>query len=130
MLIDDRSRGWNMLQSQIAAKARRSSRPAASAGLTARRLEAREEQRDAEPAPECPAVRQAHAPRKSARGSSGVARLPGVQGTRPVGKGGYDFVDVVTSLTGMAARSIRQSCQHLEERRERGRDQSELIDPA
>lgn len=79
-------RAMNMLKSQIASQGEAFERAGGfSERLTARRLEARERQRDAEPPPECPQCGQAMRRRKSAKGEFwGCGGYPQCTGTRPM----------------------------------------------
>ena len=79
-------RALNMLKSQIAAQGEAFEKTGGfSERLTTRRLEAREEQRAAEPAPECPKCGKPMRRRKSAKGEFwGCAGFPECKGTRPV----------------------------------------------
>jgi four helix bundle suffix protein len=78
-------RALNMLKSQIAAQGEAFEQTGGfSERLTARRLEAREGQRDAEPAPQCPKCGQPMRRRKSAKGDFwGCSDFPECKGTRP-----------------------------------------------
>jgi restriction system protein len=79
-------RALNMLKSQIAAQGEAFEKTGGfSERLTARRLESREGQRDAGPAPECPQCGQPMRRRKSAKGEFwGCGAYPECKGTRPV----------------------------------------------
>jgi ribosomal protein L37AE/L43A len=75
-----------MLKSQIAAQGEAFEETGGfSERLTARRIEPREEQRNADPAPPCPKCGQAMRRRKSAKGEFwGCTSYPECKGTRPV----------------------------------------------
>jgi four helix bundle suffix protein len=80
------SRALNMLKSQIAAQGEAFEQTGGfSERLTARRLQAREGQRDAESSPACPQCNQPMRQRKSAKGDFwGCSTYPECKGTRPV----------------------------------------------
>ncbi|MBE0589877.1 MAG: topoisomerase DNA-binding C4 zinc finger domain-containing protein [Hydrogenophaga sp.] len=82
-------RALNMLKSQIAAQGEAFEQTGGfSERLTTRRLQAREGQRVAGPAPQCPQCGQTMRRRKSAKGEFwGCAGFPECKGTRPVEKG-------------------------------------------
>ena len=82
-------RALNMLKSQIAAQGEAFEQTGGfSERLTTRRLQAREGQRVAGPAPPCPQCGQTMRRRKSAKGEFwGCAGFPECKGTRPVEKG-------------------------------------------
>ncbi len=79
-------RAMNMLESQIAAQGEAFEQTGGfSERLTARRVEAREQKLNAEPAPKCPKCGQPMQRRKSAKGEFwGCAGYPECKGTRPV----------------------------------------------
>jgi restriction system protein len=79
-------RALNMLKSQIAAQGKAFEETGGfSERLMAKRLEAREGQKAAEPSPECPQCGKAMRRRKSAKGEFwGCASYPECKGTRPV----------------------------------------------
>jgi restriction system protein len=79
-------RAMNMLKSQIAAQGVVFEQAGGfSERLTARRIQAREEQRNAEPAPQCPQCGKPMRRRKSAKGEFwGCSGFPDCKGTRPV----------------------------------------------
>ncbi len=79
-------RAMNMLKSQIAAQGKAFEQTGGfSERLTARRIEAREQGPNAEPAPKCPKCGQPMRRRKSAKGEFwGCAGFPECKGTRPV----------------------------------------------
>lgn len=79
-------RALNMLKSQIAAQGEAFEQTGGfSERLMAKRLEAREGQRAAEPSPECPQCGKPMRRRKSAKGEFwGCANYPECKGTRPV----------------------------------------------
>jgi restriction system protein len=79
-------RAMNMLKSQIAAQGEVFEKTGGfSERLTTRRIQAREEQRDAEPAPECPRCGKAMRRRKSAKGEFwGCGGFPECKGTKPI----------------------------------------------
>jgi restriction system protein len=79
-------RAMNMLKSQIAAQGEVFEQAGGfSERLTARRIQAREEQRNAEPAPQCPQCGKPMRRRKSAKGEFwGCSGFPDCKGTRPV----------------------------------------------
>ena len=76
----------NMLKSQIAAQGDAFEQTGGfSERLITRRIAAREEQRDAEPAPDCPVCGQPMRRRKSAKGEFyGCSAFPDCKGTRPI----------------------------------------------
>jgi len=79
-------RAMNMLKSQIAAQGEVFEQAGGfSERLTARRIQVREEQRNAEPAPQCPQCGKPMRRRKSAKGEFwGCSGFPECKGTRPV----------------------------------------------
>jgi len=79
-------RAMSMLKSQIAAQGEAFEATGGfSERLTARRIQAREEQLNAEPAPECPRCGKPMRRRKSAKGDFwGCAGFPECKGTRPL----------------------------------------------
>jgi DNA topoisomerase-3 len=79
-------RALNMLKSQITAQGEAFEQAGGfSERLTARRLEAREEQRNAEPSPACPQCEKPMRRRKSAKGDFwGCSTFPECKGTRPI----------------------------------------------
>jgi four helix bundle suffix protein len=79
-------RALNMLKSQIAAQGEAFEQSGGfSERLTARRLEAREEQRNAEPSPACPQCEKPMRRRKSAKGDFwGCSEFPECKGTWPI----------------------------------------------
>lgn len=79
-------RALNMLKSQIEAQGKAFEQSGGfSERLTARRIEVREERRNAEPAPKCPQCGQPMRRRKSSKGEFwGCAGYPECKGTRPV----------------------------------------------
>ncbi len=79
-------RALNMLKSQIAAQGEAFEQTGGfSERLTARRLEVREEQRNAEPAPSCPQCEKPMRRRKSAKGDFwGCSAYPDCKGLRPI----------------------------------------------
>lgn len=81
-------RALNMLKSQIAAQGEAFEKAGGfSERLTTRRLAAREEQRNAGPAPVCPQCGRPMRLRKSAKGEFwGCSGFPECKGTRPMAK--------------------------------------------
>jgi four helix bundle suffix protein len=79
-------RALNMLKSQITAQGEAFEQSGGfSERLTARRLEAREEQRNAEPSPACPQCEKPMRRRKSAKGDFwGCSAYPECKGLRPI----------------------------------------------
>jgi four helix bundle suffix protein len=79
-------RAMNMLKSQIAAQGQAFEQAGGfSERLTTRRLQAREEQRNVEPAPQCPQCGQPMRRRKSAQGDFwGCSAYPACKGTKPL----------------------------------------------
>jgi restriction system protein len=79
-------RALNMLKSQITAQGEAFEQAGGfSERLTARRLEAREEQRNAEPSPACPQCEKPMRRRKSAKGDFwGCSAYPECKGLRPI----------------------------------------------
>ena len=79
-------RAMNMLKSQIAAQGEAFEQTGGfSERLTARRIQAREEKLNAEPAPNCPQCGKPMRRRKSAKGEFwGCAGFPECKGTRPI----------------------------------------------
>jgi hypothetical protein len=79
-------RALNMLKSQIDAQGKAFAEAGGfSKRLTARRLEAREGQKNAEPSPACPQCQQPMRRRQSAKGDFwGCSAYPDCKGIRPV----------------------------------------------
>jgi restriction system protein len=80
-------RALNMLKSQISSQGKAFEETGGfNERLTTRRIEAREEQRNAEPSPPCPQCGQPMRRRRSAKGEFwGCPAYPECKGTKPIG---------------------------------------------